>query len=327
LRASAENRFTSSKVLVFPRHMAKANPASSQPDASRPSVPPVGFNPQRHGTFAQWAAVVMSVGAIVASICFGLSNRSLTERYHNEANQATTSDEHTKLLVDERVQPKLDKIYDRLNQLGQQFGELRGMLGKNTQAQDMLRQRLEQQVALANMTDPKRVDRAVAIIRTEIEKARSSKKSIPVAEYRAALRDLPDTANGYWKTVAAIINYQSFLDQKVGLAPDPKSVAHWCPGLTAGSGGDNVYNGQPISNCILDLDTTHNDLENLTIRNSVIRYHGGPISVHNVVLMNCYFELDLTRAPNPSETQLLRAILDSPEQKTVALPHIRPTIG
>jgi hypothetical protein len=300
-----------------------AKPAPSQPDPSRPSNEgsPGRFNPPRHGTVAQWAA------AVVALVAFGLAlqNRSLTKLYHDEANQAKASDDHTNQLIDDKLEPKLGKINDQLTQLAKDVSRIQGKLNLSIDEQQNLKSRIDQQIALAKMTDPKRVDRAVAVIRTEIEKARSTKQPMPVADYRAALRDLPDTATGYWKTVAAIINYQSFLDQKTGSAPNPKTVAHWCPGLTASGGGHNIFQNLPISNCIVDLDT--NLLENVTIRNSVIRYHGGPITVQNAVLINCYFEVDLTTPPNPSQTELLRAILNSPEQKTVVLPNIKPTQG
>jgi hypothetical protein len=228
-------------------------------------------------------------------------------------------------LIDERVEPKFNQINDHLNQLGQQLAELRGMVGKISQAQDVQKQRLDQQTDLAKLTEPKKLDQALAVIRTEIGKARSSKQPIPldtIAEYKNTVRIFPDSLSDYWKTVTAIINYQSYLDQKNGSAPNPKTVAHPCAGLTRSTGGHNSFRNMPISGCIVDLDT--NVLENVTIRNSVIRYHGGPITVHNAVLMNCYFELDLKAPPNPSQTQFLRAILDAPEQKTVALSNIHP---
>jgi hypothetical protein len=328
LQANSEIRSASPKVLVFPKHMAKPASPSSQPDLHgqiEAGLPP-GYSPPRHGSWAQWAAVIMSAVAVVASIWFGLSNRSLTERYHDEASLAKASDDHTNQLIDAKLDPKLGKINDQLGQLSRDVSRIEGKLNISIDEQQNLKSRVDQQIALAKMTDPKRVDRAVAVIRTEIEKARSTKQPIPIAEYRAALRTFPDTTIGYWKTVADIINYQSYLDQKLGLAPDPKSVARWCPGLTAGSGGYNTFNG-PIQNCIVDLDTTHNLLENVTIRNSVIRYHGGSVGIKSAVLMNCYFEVDLIKPPNPSQTELLRAILDSPEQKTVVLQHIKAAPG
>lgn len=333
MQANSEVRSTSPKVLAFPGQMARTAPSQSQPDPA-PQIegaPATKYDPRKHGTWAQWAT------ALMALLAFGLAmqNRSLTKLYHDEANQSRATDEHVGKLIDDKLNPaqiatnqRLDKIDERLGRLGQQLGQLQGTLGIYTAGQDALKSRLDQQIALANMTDPKRVDRAVAVIRTEIDKARSTKQPAPVAEYRAALRAFPDTAIGYWKTVADIINYQSSLDQKIGLAPNPRSVARPCPGLTADAGnGHNSYENVTIQNCIVDLDTTHNLLENVIIRNSVIRYHGGSVAIRNVALMNCYFEVDLTQPPNPSQKELLRAILDSAEQKTVVLQHIKPAPG
>ena len=303
--------------------MARTAPSQPQPDASSPSG---RYNPQKHGTWAQWVAPAVTLIAALIALVLGIVNIWLVTGYHNEASKATASDDHVNRLIDEKLDPKLAKINDQLSQLARDVSRIEGKLNISLDEQQRLKSRVDQQIALADMTDPKRIDRALAVIRTEVEKARFSKQPIPVAEYREAVRDLPDSASGYWKTVAAIINYQSFLDQKLGLAPDPKSVAHRCVGLTAGIGDYNSFIG-PIQNCIVDLDTAHVRLENVTIRNSVIRYHGGPIVVRSAVLMNCYFEVDLTTPPNPSQTELLRAILNSPEQKTVALQHISPAPG
>jgi hypothetical protein len=325
LQANSEIRSTSPKVLAFPRQMAKTAQSPSQPESS--GSPGAGYNPQKHGTWAQWVAPAVTLFAALIALGIGIINIWLVTSYHNEINKAKASDDHTNQLIDEKLDPKLGKINDQLGQLSRDVSRIEGKLNISIDEQQNLKSRVDQQIALAKMTDPKRVDQAVAVIRTEIEKARSTKQPIPIADYRAALRDLPDTATGYWKTVAAIINYQSFLDQKNGLAPDPKSVARPCVGLTAGTGGHNSFENTTIQNCIVDLDTVHDLLQNVIIRNSVIRYRGGPISVQNAVLMNCYFDVDLTNPLNPSQAELLRAILDSPEQKTIALQNIKPAPG
>jgi hypothetical protein len=276
----------------------------------------------------------MSAAAIIASIWFGISNRSLTESYHNETKQATASDEHIGKLIDDKLNPaqaatsqKLGNIEQQLARLSQQLGQVQGTLHIYTQAQDKLQSTVDQQIELAKLTQPRKLEQALAVIRAEIGTARSSKQPIPlakIAEYKNAVRIFPDSLSDYWKTVAAIINYQSLLDQENGSAPNPKTVAHLCAGLSRETGKNNIFQNLTISKCIVDLDGA-NVLENVTIRSSVIRYHGGPVTLHNAVLMNCYFELDLKAPPNPSQSQFLRAILDAPEQKTIALPNIHPS--
>lgn len=288
------------------------------------------YSAQRHGTWAQWGSLAVAVTAVVISLVLGAVNLWLTYNWHNEAGQSKASDDHMNKLIDDKLDPKLEKINERLDQLTKELGQIQGTLRIYTTAQERLTWRSDQQIALSNMTQPKRTEQALAVIRIEVGKAQATKQPLAasaIADYRAAVRDLPDTAAGYWKTVAAVINYQSFLDQKAGSAPGPRSVARPCAGLTEGLGTSNTFRNITISKCVLDLDITHDVLENVTIRNSVIRYHGGPVTVHNAVFIDCYFDVDLTKSPNPSQTQLLRAILSSPDPKTVALANIDSAPG
>jgi hypothetical protein len=98
---------------------------------------------------------------------------------------------------------------------------------------------------------------------------------------------------------------------------DPNKVSHSCVGLTEGTGGSNVFEDMPITNCILDLDTTGNALINLTVSNSVIRYHGGQIRLHNVTFINCTFIFDVPKKSPPAEPSVLFAVLNSDDQKSV----------
>ena len=54
------------------------------------------------------------------------------------------------------------------------------------------------------------------------------------------------------------------------------------------------------------------------IRDSVVRYHGGPVQMRDVVFVNCYFELDLSKFPPekvPAHPEVLLALLDSNQQE------------
>jgi hypothetical protein len=116
--------------------------------------------------------------------------------------------------------------------------------------------------------------------------------------------------------VAAIINYQSKIDQLSGEAPDPVKISKPCGGLTAGTGGHNLFARMTFSNCIVDLDTD-DMFQNVTFINSVIRYKGGPANLFNVAFVNCTFQLDLPPNSSPAKPNFLFALLDSPKQTSV----------
>jgi hypothetical protein len=304
-----------------------STPASSQPELPHPpeEKPPSKFNPPRHGTVAQW------VSAVVALLAFGLAlqNRSLTKAYHDEATQAKASDEHINNLIDSKLNPAVDKvnenidaklgpINEQLRELNRLIGQLQGKVGTVASEQNKINLRLDQQKSLANLMAP---DRVLRTIRSEIQAAKASAERLPVStliDYKNAVQTLPASAFDYWRTVAEIINYQSFLNQMNDKAPDPAKVSHRCSGLTAGTGQGNLIQGGQIVKCILDLDTTHNLLENLVIRDSVVRYHGGPVEMRDVLFVNCYFDLDLSKsAPQkaPAHPEVLLALLDSNQQR------------
>jgi hypothetical protein len=101
-----------------------------------------------------------------------------------------------------------------------------------------------------------------------------------------------------------------------GEAPDPAKVSTACEGITEGTGGNNMFVGVPISHCVVDLDSTHNALLNVVIKDSVIRYHGGPVNI-SAVFVNCTFILDLPPNKAPAQPAILYALLNSPDQRTV----------
>jgi hypothetical protein len=159
-------------------------------------------------------------------------------------------------------------------------------------------------------------------LRTAIETAHKKSEIIPkleLADYKQTLQKSPSSSAGYWATLAALINYQSFINQLNGEAPDPSTVSKPCPMVAGPMAHDNTFSGFAISGCIVDLDTE--TFENITFRNSVIRYRGGPVSLLNVRFINCRFILDVPAnpvlAPTSSPARLLLALLNSPDQKNV----------
>jgi hypothetical protein len=157
----------------------------------------------------------------------------------------------------------------------------------------------------------------LASIRETLQAAEDQGTVLPsaqLAKYKGTIRATPSSTAEYWTTIAAIINYQSSLDQKSGGVPDPSKVAQPC--ITQNF-IHNRFSGVPFSACVVSLDT--NVFENVTFRDSVIEYRGGPVSLTNVSFINCRFVLKLPTRPAaaPVQTNLLLAILDSSDQKNV----------
>jgi hypothetical protein len=122
----------------------------------------------------------------------------------------------------------------------------------------------------------------------------------------------------FWPTVAAIINYQSRVNQISGESPDPYKVSKPCALVTGPESFRNQLIHEHLSNCIVDLDT--NSFTDVTFKDSVIRYHGGQTTLQNVAFINCTFLLDLSSLKrSPEKTTLLLSLLDSPDQKTVKI--------
>ena len=276
-----------------------------------------GLNPYRHGNFAQWAAVV-------AAILIGIASIGFTLYFHQSDSATKASDEHTGWLIEGKLQPavrdmetyidkQLTPINNQLGNLNQEVGQLQGRFQQLDSGQKKLSDRVAQQEALARLQDPKRI---LATIRAEIQLAEQANRSVQssdLADYRAALRTLSPSTENYWITAAAIINYQSLLNQMSGEAPDPAKVAKPC--ISQDFIG-NVFEGVPYRNCIVSLDT--NAFEHVTFQDSVIEYQGGPVSLTDVRFINCRFNLQLTAQPgSPAERNLMLALLDSPDQKII----------
>jgi hypothetical protein len=178
-----------------------------------------------------------------------------------------------------------------------------------------------QQEALNRLQDP---DRILAIIRAQVQLAGNANKILPVsdvADFKNALDFVPASAREYWTTVAAVVNYQSLVNQLTGKAPDPSKVSRPCAGLTEGSGGNNFFGGFVFRGCVVDLDSTLNTLSNVTFADSVIRYHGGRTDLRNVRFLNCRFILDLRPdGKPPTRERFVMALLKSPDQTSITVP-------
>ncbi len=304
------------EAVVDSLHMSNGNDKTEQSGSWKPV----------YGTYAQF------VSAVVASLAL-----ILTLYFHYSEGQSKASDEHVGKLISEQVKTatrdiddyigkQLTPISSQLGTLTQQVGQLQGRFQqldndqkKLSGEQQKLSNRVGQQDALNRIQDPNRI---LGLIRTDIKLAQDRQAQISasqLADYKAALRGLPTSAKEYWTTVAEVINYQSLVNQMSGEAPDPSKVARPC---ITGSGNPNViiennfYNGGVYRNCFVNLD--NQAFVNVTFQNSVIRYKGGPATLRNVRFINCRFDLNFpTESASPPQQNLLLALLNSSDQKTV----------
>jgi hypothetical protein len=218
--------------------------------------------------------------------------------------------------TDARIENKLTPFEERLNRLDRS-------LKSSEDLRADLQARLARQEALNRLQDPGRI---LANIRAEIQVAQAGQTALPVAQlsdYRNAVKALPTSAFDYWTTVAAIVNYQSLLNQMSGAAPDPAKVARPCFGTTnegVNISGGNAFIGVAISRCFVDLDT--NGFSDLIFKDCVVRYRGESLILRNVAFINCRFIIDIPsrRKLSPAESRLLMTILDSVDQRTVKIP-------
>jgi hypothetical protein len=192
--------------------------------------------------------------------------------------------------------------------------QIKGSVDRVEKTQTANFQDLNNKIAVAQLT----------ALKSSIETAQKTHEIISkpeLADYKQTLKELPPSASGYWTTVAAIINYQSLINQMNNQAPDPAIVSQPCPGLTQGSGGDNVFRSEILSGCVVDLDSTHNALVDITFKNSVIRYHGGPLTLSNVRFENCRFVLDIpvTAPANPERNRFLMTLFEAPHTTAVTV--------
>jgi hypothetical protein len=281
------------------------------------------------GRLLIWGLSILVVGVCVA-LGYGLFRFQEVDRkvsdvsgnlikirdsIHVLANKTPDADLINKLLSQARKDGDVS--------VAKKLGPVEDQLRKLDNTQQAIKKQVEQQQSLARIDSPERI---LAIIRGEIGIAqRGPYAPLPMTQlvdYKRAVTALPPSAMGYWETVAAIINYQSLLNQLAGIAPDPAKVSGRCLGLTNDDrmrSSGNTISQVPISNCLVDLDTQ--TFSQVTFRNSVIRYHGGGVSLQDVRFINCRFILDFQpEAKPPAQERLVLAILNSPDQQSILAP-------
>ena len=281
--------------------------------------PPTFF--QKHGTTAQWIAAFVT-------LLIGAGNIYLITHYRSTDSQSKASDEHINSLIDNKLgstEQRIDqhtdeqvgKLTQQLNSLSERVGNLYGLLGRVSK----LESDTSKNQSLARLIDPNRI---LATIRTEIELAENKSVPLPqttLVDYKNAIQTLPNSARSYWETVAAIINYQSKINQLSGKAPDPARVSQKCLFLTSDPNihiSNSEVGNDTYTNCIVDLDAGV-AFSHIVFRDSVIRYSGGPTHIDNVRFVNCNFQLNVQTKKAPVNIEMLLALLNSPNQTSITV--------
>jgi len=314
-------RPVSSRVIEFRTRMATAAsiPPQEPTQQSAPPQPPNWW--QKHGTSAQLAAIVVAIVLPLALRAWDhqtandaeLLNARVDSRIENKLNPAVAD---IKQYLDKQLTP----INTKLDDLSTRVGKLEGRFQQLDAGQKSLNARIEKHEAIARLQeDPNEI---LGTIRNEIHLAQQQNEPLPyrkLVDFKLAIHTFQPTAAEYWRTIADVINYESFLAQLRGNAPDPSRVSHPCEAVTnEGSihSSNNMIVGYDLENCLVDLD--NESFSHLTFVNSVVRYSGGPTHLDNVSFVNCSFVLHLeSPVKTRPERELLFALLDAPSQTRV----------
>lgn len=279
-----------------------------QPPLSAASTP---TGTPKHGTTAQFFSAAFA-GCAVGIAILGVI-------WHYSAQSAATTDQQIKGLITEQIKPLGEVAKDEhINSLiGKQLDPLNEKVDKI--ARDVAYLKGKAGVANTKLDKSINPDKALSDIRVSLEQARHRNIVLPdptLTEYRKKVQTLPTSATDYWATVAAIINYQSYVNQTENKAPNPLEVAKPCLGVTKGPGDSgnvidsgNLIQGWRFTACVVDLDGTQNEVEGAVFENSVIRWHGGPVTIKSATFINCRFVIDIKT--EPVRPDLLKQLLAS----------------
>jgi hypothetical protein len=269
-----------------------------------------------HSHYANWATVVIA----------GLVGLGTWNSYaHSQSSAQLTTQ------INDTVATDLKPFEQEFKDLKSQVDKIEGWEKGFSAKQQSLEQQQEKQgkdvhrlLALENShrtrenaqekaPTNKTPEKLLTAIRRQVWIARGEDQEIPSGELLQIKRDLqslPKTEPDYWVTLAALINYQSFVNQQKGLAPNPSAISKPCGYLS-----DSMVVGQTFESCITVIDS--NGFQNVTFRNSVVIYNGGDVSLKNVRFENCLFELTFDARKKVTPNGLLLALLESPDLITI----------
>jgi hypothetical protein len=260
--------------------------------------------PSTPGKFERWSPICLAALGLLIS---GAAYWHTVDHERSQA-AAASSDEHVKILINE----KLDPLIAQLNQVTGQINQMNWQRNLSE-----LKEGPREAPGTANSRSE-----VMSNLRANLVEAQKLQQKLPLAEAVQRIQEVPNSTQDYWATIASIINYQSYLNQLEGHAPDPNKVARPCPFATASAHISNNELGgtQHFTDCYIDLDTNGNVIDDAIIKDSVVRYHGGNINFKHAVFNNCRFIVEL-RAPQlrTPARDLLVALLNS-DQVNFTLP-------
>lgn len=274
-----------------PTPRGQSGAASASPQVQQAQIQPA----VRGREVERWSFVT----AAVLSALFAGGALLYSVHHDRAALAVASSDEHIEYLISRKLEP----LTAQLNQLSGQINQMN--LDRN-----LSRLKKSEQGRPAKAGDQ---SEALAGIRSNLAVAQKIGQQLPLAEVRQQVQHSPKSGSDYWTTVAAIINYQSYLNQVQHGFPDPKKVAKDCMYATSLPNiRNNVLSGtQHFNDCYVDLDTNGNLIADAVIRNSVVRYHGGNPSFQHAEFVNCVFEISIDTPLQPTRPDLMLALLDS----------------
>lgn len=272
----------------------------------------------------------------IATLCIGAMTIWINWHSYGD-NHSKVEEDRLAALIDSRISanPGLSKISDKLDRIESRLAVMEGWKQgleskikgvsdrQDASAQEQLRLKnsIEGQRSIARLMDPARI---LATIRAEIQIAERSKTAISepqLVDYRNAIKALPENTYQYWQTIAAIINYQSLLNQLAGYAPDPEKVSKPCALSPGGGDGrlavNNFFGGRTvIRQCNIDLSHNANVMADVTFIDCVIRFSGTVVGIRKAAFINCRFILDLPpQVQKPVATNLLLALADGNQRR------------
>jgi hypothetical protein len=292
------------KLLVFPSPMAKS--------------------PWTRNQLLSLAGIV--VGGLL-TLGLGILTYLTYSDTHAQAKQSNLDDAiDLRLNKNQKLSEISSKMDDVLSRLSDLEGWRKGITSQVKIVQDnqsKLSTRLDQNISLARVQNP---DQTLAFIKATLKTADESKRVLPasdVIDYKNSVALLPSSSRGYWETLAAVVNYRSFVDQIGGHAPDPEKVSRMCTLFSQQDDRGNVsfgntVEGGTVHNCVVDLDSQR--YIGVVFINCVVRYNGGPTQIKNVKFVNCRFLLNLASTKTPVGRNFLFAILNSSQQTQVDVP-------
>jgi hypothetical protein len=200
MQSPAVRRPRLGRLIVFPTRMAAQAPLPPEQPQQLLPAPVRATWWQRHGTTAAWIAIAVAIFSpftIVSSNWY----------FRHTDSDAKSADEHTTVLIDNKLNPAIEKfnghtdekiapLGDQISKLAERVARLEGPLSQRVST---ISNKFDRQASLARVSDPGRV---LATIRAGLQIAKMNKTTIPpsdLRDYKNAALELPSSASEYWR--------------------------------------------------------------------------------------------------------------------------------